>query len=1030
MSFYFDDDDDENFANKSRRGGSRGGGDGRGFSLLSQASQVSQVSQPPLPRLSGGGIQTTTAATEILLPSSSLSSQQQPSRRQKRLESVDATPSYQRRLHFGEENKSQNQTDHHHHHDDDNYDDDGVVDDDYNDDNDGDFVCDNCGSGNSYIDDVTGVLTCSNCYTQSQAMLAASQEEFDYEEAVGMANKQSNGQLRRTHYRPSGGGKIMADGTMRPKGRALIPLSERDKTVPPPPLEECLMGLQTVLQLGCRILCYELMPSDPSIILVTHPNNNNVHRDGENMVASDEQPNATKTTSSRLSPEQLYKEVSRTVKILWKTYLEAWMDGAQYYGTIYPEFRFSFRDYFLAISARTLLHQTLAARAAKELREQVENDPNVVDNTSKDKRNHGKDNENDVEDDDEEDDDDASTGSEETLPDVIRLDRTGGSRDDDRSVDSDGDHHHHNNDGDENNDDGTDDEGGSKDSVVPSDRRTSVDRIGDDDGDASVSSELSVLTAKLSDNKNKSKSVDLYHIPRLLLLHQKRIQKLNKSKSKRKQSLGNVGRREAALLLTPSLTTAIGMLWMAVAPYGVTAGKIIDWVSAGALPLLNSFSTLFSAEQQTLLKGVSSFFRNHIPPTTGQLTRVVKCLHLTSGYEPPQIRVSTRRKSEDRMMNKGTLLLSDPLNKPGRVIRPSGVPIILASLIIELGLGQRVLNYCLAMMGLPVAQETLFDSEEQLPRKMSRKAQSPHVASSELQHQRRTPYSLPQQLAAARPDRLSILSKIIAVIVVACKLIPDWDEKYGYHRLTTTTPVLEGNGIDTTTHSQRESLKRIRAARRFIPWNEQHFRFLGNGRLEEDYLDYLEENVMKINSPVLPKFVSMLKIPDASIAKDNRNMENSVVINEGNVASDAENKNDNTVMSNKNDDNNNEGGVVFQEENAIPVLHVTPNVNYLSFKATKKTTERKRKKPNAPRSEKNSFEYVLTSPYCLENSRSLDPPLAALIEYMAYKTGTIPELILDYLVEIDKEIGAKAASLPTLTKMTPQEAYEKFILGR
>jgi len=66
------------------------------------------------------------------------------------------------------------------------------------------------------------------------------------------------------------------------------------------------------------------------------------------------------------------REYLETVKCLWLKYLHAWRVGANEIGSVYPHWRFSFRDHFIPSHIRGIVTANIAYNAAKKLKEQKE----------------------------------------------------------------------------------------------------------------------------------------------------------------------------------------------------------------------------------------------------------------------------------------------------------------------------------------------------------------------------------------------------------------------------------------------------------------------------------------------------------------------------------------------------------------------------------------------------------------------------------------------------------------------------------
>jgi hypothetical protein len=383
-----------------------------------------------------------------------------------------------------------------------------------------------------------------------------------------------------------------------------------------------------------------------------------------------------------------------------------------------------------------------------------------------------------------------------------------------------------------------------------------------------------------------------------------------------------VGRKEAALMLEPGMLAVSCILLIATSPLGVTTNHIRRWIANGSLPLLNSFSLLKPTEQESL-KTITRFFRLASVPSVNSFDRMVMKLHVACGYKPRPILL--HKKNNRRVLTKASKSY-----KPGHTILPSHVPMIAAQFVSDLGLNQQVLNYTLSILGQPIINET-FD---------------PSASKDERTDER---FWLPPPLKKARPDLLLDNARILAVIVVACKMIPGWEN------LTFQVPVASDQSNDringTADTSNRDTCKT-----HFVPGTAGHFRFLKNGPLMDNYLDFVEGTVLNMNDLVMPEFLKSLELP-------------------------------------KNSD---------QQEQSTKST-VRPNDTFLSYKKDEGLSKKGRYQ------RKGSFYYQVTEkvPKAGSFAWQLSPPLGPLLEYIAYKTATNPMEILDFVAELDVEIAHK-----------------------
>lgn len=187
-------------------------------------------------------------------------------------------------------------------------------------DNDEDFCCVTCGGPDYYVDPVSGALCCNSCFTQSQQMTQEN-SQLDVEEVQALAARTSSGRVVGTTNRRRGGQAFQQEKK---------PLQEYDTSTPFPNLITCLHGIQRVMKHCIGPLCDLVGLSDEK------------------------------------------EQVEETVKSLWMSYLRAWTDGAEFYGKLHPEIRFSLRDYFLPTQYKTKILKHLSHKAAQLVRAELD----------------------------------------------------------------------------------------------------------------------------------------------------------------------------------------------------------------------------------------------------------------------------------------------------------------------------------------------------------------------------------------------------------------------------------------------------------------------------------------------------------------------------------------------------------------------------------------------------------------------------------------------------------------------------------
>ena len=734
------------------------------------------------------------------------------------------------------------------------------------------FVCFNCGGTDSYIDD-TGEPCCSQCFTQSQTTARATQEEMEDDDVFGLVARTQRGTvMTRRRNKSIGGNRTGRDGVIGNRK----PLESYNQATPLPSLEHCLLGIQRVLHETSFIVC-----------------------DLAGVATDDDH----------------YDKVLESIKSMWSAYLHAWHEGAEFYGSIYPEVRFSFRDAFLGPN---ILNKILA-NLSHQVTERVKKEQQAQRQISVDKEQHrvGEDNRDDI---------DGFSGNQEDLcfPDIV-------------------------------------------DPVSAANSTT----LADDDGLGSACSDLTEDDDE-GEQHTSSKSRNYLSIIQGML-------------SKHQTGHTVLKRREAALVLKPSMTMVASMLWLAVSPLGVTASHIVGWLSNGSLPLLNAFR-LLTEEEKKYLHPITPFFQLTSIPTVDTLQRTVSALQIACGYKPPTILIrkkrdrplranatdatratsptpatsgstfSTKKKSEYQAS------LQKQFEKAGRMITPAAVPMVTARLVSDLQFGKTVLNFALALMGLPTAVPVRSGDDKD----------------DDSDEENDDSTWLPPSLKAARPDRLVEPAHILGVILVACKLIPGWD-RWSFIRPMAANHSssamedddVDSNGVAHTSIKNKSNVEEERdakrrkthhAQRRFVPWNEEHFRLLGNGQTMESYLEFLEEHMVECTNTLLPDFVASLNLSD------------------------------NPRPTPMEDDDDNERLTV----RPCPDLVVT-NINTAVTPGGRpfKRLKNHAYEPCKKHAESNAI------------SRPHPPQLGLLIEYMAYKSGTQSSDIVDFCVDLDEEIAAR-----------------------
>jgi hypothetical protein len=833
-----------------------------------------------------------------------------------------------------------------------------------------DFVCRNCGSRDAYLDETTNDIICNVCFTQSQTHVDSSQQQFDFDDAVNMAHRSRDGRIQ-----PVAKQSLSKSGKHGVIGSRAKPLSDYDNTQKQPSLSECLQGFQTVLRASCDIVSRDLLII-PSLVK-SNSSNKEDYNDHNNNNDDDQRK------QKQIARHHIFK----TVRDLWEAYLWSWHDGAERYATWYPQVRFSFRDLFLQGHIKDLLYQTLAARATKNLKKQIQQEIDNVHGEHDDDTNISTYDRMDDETGDNarrvDDDSDLSTSSDQSaeskVPDHLIIsfakisskkrkvlnnmnaqNRKKPRKSDEIAMDV-----------------NEVDSDKILQSKVSHEQENSNDTFSvndtEDVDDYSVTSDLSKGIGNERIGNESDQHIRTNTLAKLVYFHMsKRANDKSDGRtghdetSQKKQP--KFGRKEAALILQPSLLMVMGMITIATAPFGVSESNIIRWVQNGTLPLLNAFDVLLSPTQREFLNPIAPFFRFHTLPTVTSLKRVVSCIHVACGYKPPSTHLNSGiTKNQGQQQDK-------PLLAPGRTIIPNNVPSILIALVADLGLSQQVLNYSLALMGYPLSRQLLSglganDSDLGLPDPRNRSAPIPKTTEDEGTW-------LPPSLIKASPDRLRDLSRILAVVVVACKLIPNWHDRLEY--------IIESSND-------------INPLMRLIPWDGEHFRLVENGQMEKNYLSFLEESILHSDKHILPKFINSL--------------------GDGEVPESKEEPRDGKVCGNN----------VMLRTIHRPAAE-TPTLEKSSGNKSRKGSEKSQAAKTRAHSNGKAMEqkvvYTLTAPYERSYVRFLQPPVGPLIEYFAYKTETPANKILNYLISLDEELEKSSLAASSSVILSTREAFE------
>ena len=455
-------------------------------------------------------------------------------------------------------------------------------------------------------------------------------------------------------------------------------------------------------------------------------------------------------------------------------------------------------------------------------------------------------------------------------------------------------------------------------------------------------------------------------------------------KSKSKTRTIHIGRKEAALILEPGMLMVAGMILLATSSLGVTAGHVRKWISTGVLPLLDSWPLLRPEEQRPLLP-IKDFFRLHTLPSIATIEKLAANLQVACGFRPRTIKL--HKKSNGRkVLTKASLSF-----KPGRLLVPASVPLITARFVGELGLSQKVLNYALAIIGIKDLGGRSGRSDDD--NDLATGAKDDENINDNLDIKQMW---LPPHLRKARPDLILDKHRILAVIVVACKMIPGW-QNIVFQGPTTARRRSENDSNDCKKeeveeeekeealgqqHETTKKQKIVQNYSRFVPTRPGDFRFMKNGESVDGYLDFLEETIIDPNNTSMPDFVSTLLEKQEIERKQSLSTTNHL---KQDAAAD--------------------GTIVFCD---TILAYKKKQQSPKEAKSKIKTTEPKKRKFAPKPRESHVYELTKKRPGAgITAGMALSPPLGPLIEYIAHKTMSNPIEILDFVAELDEEIVEK-----------------------
>ncbi len=287
----------------------------------------------------------------------------------------------------------------------------------------------------------------------------------------------------------------------------------------------------------------------------------------------------------------------------------------------------------------------------------------------------------------------------------------------------------------------------------------------------------------------------------------KAIQKVVRQHATRGRKMGY---KEVALLIRPSMTLVAAMIHLAITKQhpqystftvGITYIDVCDWIQTGKLPLRTAFRRLLTSELQQKLYAVRGFFGGPHPIRPAQLEVLCTqlCVACRLRIEPKIVDHNDPKEGPNRssttLHSLYPAVIRNQNKSKGDSIRPwemSHLPYIIARLVAMAGLNQEILDRSLLLIGYQVA---------------------PHPSSRDM-----------LRIPTIRPaDQLSRIDELLAVVAIACQCDPQWR-----------------NWMYMLPESESETAS-------FIPWNESEMRLIRNGSSFEQYLNFVQENVLPEN---------------------------------------------------------------------------------------------------------------------------------------------------------------------------------------
>ncbi|KAL7542095.1 hypothetical protein ACHAXR_013215 [Thalassiosira sp. AJA248-18] len=627
-----------------------------------------------------------------------------------------------------------------------------------------------------YLDDdrQTSAETCPNCSGTSfyndpitGALTCSScytQSQTATQEELdydeGIGLAATGGGKRNIGGRRGGGGKR--------RGRIGRPLTEYDRSKRLPDVESCCLAFQWLLWDASK--CVSKLAGIQE----------EEHSSNDNGYYSDEDGNGRPSI------------MERTVKKIWFAYLHTWMEATQECSSKYPEMRVSFRDFFLEDIRKSHLYRHLSVTVGRK----VEN---------------------------------------EVLEEMQKKHREGQEYQSDDEAEK----------------------------SISSTESGSSDSNGVNDGTENDGASLST-----SNHKSASKNKKRKRQPFLTIAHL--CKHVFPAKPKRHPNgIYQIHPHQAALKIQPSLTLLISILQLALTHLqtGVAPHHLTMWVANGQLPhALNGYALLPSRLKERADMVKKFFMRSFVPPA-GVVSNLADMLATACSWygdgmmdnEPTNMAESGKDSQKWTVLQQAnaSLLNSSDLFRLSEMADVSStkssaansfasvktnvdvnnyqqkslhnVPLLAARMIQDFGLDQKVFNNTMSLMGVANGSDQNAvvpkDGQHNDSDSDSNIRTEPSTANHDQTKKNHVDLNttFPPPLECASPAKLYTPLHVAAVIVVACKLCPDW-ERWKIHNL----------------HAGNSDYK-LQSSPAFVPWNESQFQLLGNGPTLNHYMDFLDE---------------------------------------------------------------------------------------------------------------------------------------------------------------------------------------------